>query len=221
VLTIYGVYRSRAAWNIWMMLESGLNFRHVPIVPAYRIKDLHAPDAPPHSMSAEFLKINANGKVPAVVDGELVLHQSLAINLYLAKKYGGPLAARNLGEEARILMWTHWAATDVEPRAVDILHHRLTYPAEKRQEEVADASVVALRAPFAVLEKELAGRDWLIGDRFTVADLNVAAVINLAAAAPELFDAAPRVRDWLSRCHARPAYQELVRQRDAQPEWTK
>ena len=204
-----------------MMLESGLKFRHVPIIPAYRIKDLQASDAPPHSMSSEFLRINPNGKIPAVVDGELVLHQSLAINLYLAKKYGGPLAATNLGEEARILMWTHWAATDVEPQAVDILHHRQTYPAEKQQREVADAAVVALRAPFAVLEKELADKSWLIGNRFTVADLNVAAVINCAAAATELFDTAPRVRDWLSRCLARPAYQELLRQRDAQPEWAK
>src|SRR5688572_19649315 len=106
-----------------MALELGLPFRHIPIVPAYRIADLQAPDAPPHSMSPEFLKINANGKVPAVVDGELVLHQSLAINLYLAKKHGGPLTAATLEEEARILMWTHWAATDVEPSAVDILHH--------------------------------------------------------------------------------------------------
>lgn len=221
MLTIYGVYRSRAAWNIWMMLELGVQFRHVPIVPAYRVKDLQAHDAPPHSMSAEFREINANGKVPVVVDGDLVMHQSLAINLYLAKKYGGPLAASNLGEEARNLMWTHWAATDVEPKAVDILHHRTTYAVEKRQKGIADEAVVALRAPFAILDDELTDRDWLIGDRFTVADLNVAAVINCAAGAPELFDAAPRVRDWLSRCHARPAYQELVRQRDAQPDWTK
>src|SRR5262245_16516916 len=99
-----------------MLLELGLPFRHVPIVPAYRVKDLEAPDAPPHSMSAEFREINANGKVPVVVDGDLVMHQSLAINLYLAKKYGGPLVASTLSEEARILMWTHWAATEVEPK---------------------------------------------------------------------------------------------------------
>ena len=91
MLTIYGVYRSRTAWTIWMMLELGVQFRHVPIVPAYRVKDLQAPDAPPHSMSTEFREINPSGKVPVVVDGDLVMHQSLAINLYLAKKYGSAM----------------------------------------------------------------------------------------------------------------------------------
>lgn len=221
MLTIYGVYKSRAAWNIWMALELGLPFQHVPVIPAYRVESLYAPGAPPHSKSAEFLRVNLNGRVPAVVDGDLVLHQSLAINMYLARKYGGPLAPANLTEEARTLMWTHWAGTDVEPAAVDILHHRLTYPAEKQMKHIADAAVVALQNPFTVLDAELAKSGWLVGERFTVADLNVASVVNCAAAAPELFESAPLVRDWLARCHARPAYRELVRQREAQPAWTK
>jgi glutathione S-transferase len=142
-----------------MALELGVPFRHVPIIPAYRIKNIHVADALPHSLSPEFLKINPNGKVPAVVDGELVLHQSLAINLYLAKKHGGPLAPADLPEEARALVWTHWAGTEVEPRAVDILHHRVSYPTNKRQSHIADAAVVALRASFAMLDRDLAKND--------------------------------------------------------------
>lgn len=221
MLTIYGVYRSRALWNIWMALELDLPFKHVPIIPAYRIADLHAPDAPPHSMSEAHLKINPTGKVPVVIDGELIMHQSLAINLYLAKKHGGPLAPASLAEEAHMMMWTHWAATEVEALTTDILHHRLTYPPEKQQPTIADTAVLALRRPFAMLDDELRKTGWLVGKRFSVADLNVASVVNSARPAPELFEAAPRVRDWLGRCHARPAYLELIHQRDAQPAWTK
>lgn len=221
MLKIYGVYRSRASWNIWMALELGLPFEHVPVIPAYRIASLHASDAPPHSMSDAYLKINPTGKVPVVIDGDLVMHQSLAINLYLAKKHGGSLAAANLVEEAHMMMWTHWAATEVEPLATDILHHRLTYPPEKQQGSLADAAVLALRRPFAMLDDEIGKTGWLVGGRFSVADLNVASVVNSARPAPELFKESPRVRGWLEKCHARPAYLELLQQRDAQPDWTK
>lgn len=221
MLEIYGVYRSRAAWVIWMALELGIEFKHHPVIPAYRINVFGTPQSLPHSNSTDFLKINPDGKVPAVVDGDLVLNQSLAINLYLAKKHGGPLAPTTLREEAQMQMWTHWVATEIEPFAVDILHHRVTYPDAKKQPHIANAAVTAVEPEFAYLNGHLQNRNWIVGDRFTVADLNVAAVIQAAAGAPELFSKAPAIVAWLARCHARPAYKEFARQRDAQPEWTK
>jgi glutathione S-transferase len=221
MLKIYGVYRSRAAWNIWMALELGIPFEHFPVIPAYRMEFFDIPKTLPHSASDDFLKINPNGKVPAVIDGDLTLTQSLATNLHLARKHGGPLAAHSLEEEALIGMWTHWAATEVETLAADILHHRLTYPDNKKQPHVSDVAVQTLKAPFKVLNDALTRTGWVVGDRFTVADLNVASVVQVASAAPELFADAPQILAWLTRCHARPAYQDLLRRREAQPAWTK
>jgi glutathione S-transferase len=74
-----------------------------------------------------------------------------------------------------------------------------------------------LRAPFAVLDKALAASGYIVGGRFTVADINTAEVVRYAMAAPELFEAAPRVKAWLAACQARPAFKAMWAKRDAEP----
>ena len=96
MLTIYGIYRSRATRNIWLAGELGIPFKMVPVIQANRLADPLAADAPLNTRSPEFLKINPNGHIPSIDDDGLVLHESLAINLYLAKKQGGPLAPANV-----------------------------------------------------------------------------------------------------------------------------
>jgi len=85
MLTIYGVYRSRASRNYWLANELGIPFKSEPIIQAYRLADPNAADAPPHTRTAAFLKINPNGHIPSMTDDGIALHESLAINLYLAK----------------------------------------------------------------------------------------------------------------------------------------
>ena len=74
-----------------------------------------------------------------------------------------------------------------------------------------------MRGPFSVLNKHLANSDYIVGNRFTVADVNVAEVVRYAQAAPELFEAAPRVKAWLAACQARPQYKAMMAKRDAEP----
>lgn len=202
MLTIYGVYRSRATRNIWLAKELGIPFKQVPVTQPYRA---HA--APIHTKSPEFLKINPNGHVPSIDDDGLVLHESLAINLYLAKKHGGPLAPAGLAEDAQMTMWSIWAITEVEGRALDVM----------RDPKGATAAIEALRTPFAVLNDALAATGYLVGGRFTVADINVAECVRYASGAPQLFDAAPNVKAWLAACQARPAFKEMWSTRDAEP----
>ncbi|MBN8944488.1 MAG: glutathione S-transferase family protein [Rhizobiales bacterium] len=217
MLTIYGVYRSRASRNFWLADELGIAYRHVPVIQAYRLADPAGAGAPLNTQSAEFRAVNPNGQIPVVDDDGLRLHQSLGINLHLARKHGGPLAPADLTEDSQMTMWTLWAATDVEPHAIQVLYHRVGKPPAERDPAVAQAAVEALRAPFATLNAELGKRGFVVGDRFTVADLNVAEVVRYAMPAPELFDAAPHVRTWLSACHARPAFAAMMAKREAEP----
>jgi glutathione S-transferase len=218
MLTIYGVYRSRASRNIWLAEELGLPFKLVPVVQHYRVPDLNAPGAPLHTRSPEFLEVNPNGHVPTIDDDGLVLHESLAINLYLARKHGGPLAPANIAEDGEMTMWALWAATELESQALAIQYHRVAgAPGGVKDPKIADAAVTALRGPFAVLDGALAKTGFLVGGRFTVADLNMAEVARYALAAPELFEAAPNVKNWLAACQARPAFKKMWATRDKEP----
>ena len=218
MLKIYGVYRSRASRNIWLALELGLPFESVPVIQANRLADPLAPGAQINTKSPAFLAINPSGQIPSIDDDGVILHQSLAINLYLARKHGGPLAPANVVEDGRMAMWSLWAATDVEPHAIQILYNRAAKPVAERQPALADAAVATLAAPFKVLDSALAaGGGYLIGDRFTVADLNVAEVVRYALPAPELFAEAPHVKAWVSACHARPAFKDMLAKREAEP----
>lgn len=218
MLTIYGVYRSRASRNIWLAHELGLPFKQVPVIQHYRLTDTKAPGAPLHTRSPEFLKVNPNGHVPSIDDDGLVLHESLAINLYLAKKHGGPLAPASVAEDGEMGMWALWAATEVEPQSLQIIYHRIGgAPGGIKDPKIADAAVEALRGPFAVLDRALAKDGYLVGGRFTVADINTAEIVRYALPAPELFEAAPKVKAWLAACQARPAFKKMWEARDKEP----
>ena len=212
MLTIYGVYRSRASRNIWLAHEIGLTFRHVPVIQAYRLPDPGAADAPLNTRSPAFLAVNPNGHVPTIEDDGLVLHESLAINLYLAKRYGGTLGPADLAEDGLMGMWALWAATELETHALTVMYNRAGKPPA-----AAVAAVAALRAPFAVLDAALRETGFLVGGRFTVADVNTAEIVRYAMAAPELFQDTPAVKAWIEACHARPAYRKMMAERDREP----
>ncbi len=216
-LTIHGCYRSRASRNIWLANELGLTFTHNPVIQVYRLPNPDAADAPMHTQSPAFLAVNPNGQIPAIEDDGFVLTESLAINLYLARKAGGPLAPANVQEEGLAAMWSLWAATGCEPHALNILYHRVAKPPAERDAKLADACVEALRKPFKVLNQALARDGFLMGGRFTVVDINVAEIIRYAVPAPDLFADNPHVKAWLDACHARPAFKAMWAGRDAEP----
>ena len=214
MLTIYGVYRSRALRNIWLLEEMGQPFQHVPVVQNFRAGG----DAGVmHSRSPAFLAVSPNGGIPAMQDGALVLSESLAINLYIARRYGGPLAAADLAEEGLIAQWTLFGATEIEPRSIQILYNRVQLPPDQRNEAKVAEAIAALRVPFATIDAALATTGFLIGGRFTVADINLAEVVRYTLPAPEVLDAAPRVKAWLAACHARPAWKKIMARREEEP----
>lgn len=217
-LKIYGVLRSRTSRNVWLAKEAGLAYEHVPVIQAHRLTNPAAPDAPLNTGSPAFRAINPNGLIPTIDDDGLILHESLAINLYLAKRYGGTLGPRDAREDALMTMWAVWAVTECEPRTIEILYHRVERPENERNPAIADAAVVALERPFGVLEAALRdGGGYVVGRRFTVADINLAEVFRYAQPAPELFASHPPVKAWIDACQARPAFKTMMAARMAEP----
>jgi glutathione S-transferase len=151
---------------------------------------------------AEYLAINPNGRLPAIEDGDFVLWESLAITLYLAKKHGR-LYPATLEGEAKAWQWSLWSVQEVD-RGVNIWSlHAMRLPPEDRDPRRLAEALKVLEQPFKVLAAALAERPYLLGDAFTVADLNVAAVISRAIDMD--LSAMPRLGDWLKRCLERPA----------------
>ncbi len=214
MITIWGVYRSRALRNIWLCEEMGLPFRHVPVIQAGRAEGPAGAGIALNTRSPEFLKLNPNGQIPVFEDDGVRLTESLAINLFIGRKYGGPVGTDDLVESAKFAQWTLWSATEIEAHSIQVLYHRVMYPQERRNPARAQEAVEALRAPLAVLDAALAETGHTVGGRFTVADIAIAETIRYAMAAPELLEAAPRVKAWLATCHARPAWQKIWARRE-------
>ena len=191
-LTIYGSPRSRTMRTLWIAAELGLDYTHIPF--AYDDPRLKQP---------EFLSLNPAGTIPTIVDDGFALSESLAINLYLAKRYAStgpsPLYPQTLQGEADAWRWTLWAQGHLEPwvqRDALLLELR---------EAVGHHADKAVANALATLNKTLAGRPWLLREHFTVADLNVACVLSPSRAAHINLRPFASVEDWLSRCYARPA----------------
>ncbi len=191
--TLYGISGSRALRAIWGMEEVGIDYEHVP---TNFMQD---------SKQADYLAINPNGRIPALADGDLLLFESMAINLYLTKRYGDGLYPTNAADEARALQWSVWGISEIEPLQMQIVVQKLFTPEDKRNPAVVKGAAKGLQRPLAVLDQALAGQDYLLGSEFSVADLNVAAVMLLFQMVEIPVEPHDNVAAWLQRCYARPA----------------
>jgi glutathione S-transferase len=197
-LRIYGIARTRAFRAIWIAKELGLPYEHVPI-------EIGTAGA----RQPEYLAINPNGRLPAIDDAGFMLWESLAITLYLAKKHSaGRLYPATLEGEAKAWQWSLWSVQEVD-RGVNIWSlHAVRLPREDRDPRRLAEALTVLEPPFRVLDGALAGQAYLLGEEFTVADLNVAAVISRAIDMD--LSATPRLQAWLGRCLERPAARDAL-----------
>ena len=192
-LKVYGIPQSRAARVLWMVEECG--------VPYELVSTHYAKEA---KTEAYRTKLNPNGRVPTIDDDGVIVWESMAINLYLAKKYGRDLAPKDPIEDAHAMQWSFWVMAEVEKGALAALIAR-----GAKDEAQAAKALGDLRAPLGVLNGHLAKSEYLLGSRFTVADLNVASVLNWVTAARVNLADWPNVEGWLSKCQARSAAQKV------------
>jgi glutathione S-transferase len=190
---LFGISGSRALRSLWAIEEVGIDYEHVPVS--------YGAD----SKEAGFLSVNPNGRVPALVDGDLQLFESMAINLYLAKTYGGALYPRHAADEALAWQWSVWGLSEIEPLQMQIVVQMFFTPEDKRNPKLVEGAKKGLQRPLKVLDGALAGHDWLVGNAFSVADLNLAGVMLLMKMIKFEFSEHGNVQRWADACYARPA----------------
>ncbi len=198
MLQLYGNPRSRAIRCLWMLEEVGQPYQLVE--KSVRPEDLQ---------SAEYLRLNPNARIPTLVDGDVVLWESMAINLYLAQKYQGPMHSESAEVFGLAAQWSFWAMLEIERLLLELLEHSVLLPEYSRDASVVERVGLLLRKPLTVLNDALAGRGFLASDGFTVADLNVAGILMWGKLSRMDMSAYPNLARWLDGCLARPAYARL------------
>ncbi len=194
-LKIYGIPRSRATRTLWMAHELGIPFDLIEVTPGAE-----------GSRKPEYLRLNPNGQVPFIDDDGLILWESMAINLYLAKKHGAPVGPGSLTEDGQMTMWSFWSVNEIEPHASTVLYNTAERPEAERSPAALASALSALNAPLMVLERKLQeGSGYLVARRFTVADLNVISCLFYLRFAPQALAGKPAIRAWYDGGMARPA----------------
>ncbi len=169
----------------WMLEELGIDYERVPIKFA---TDTQTP---------KYLAINPNGKIPALDDHGLVLFESLAINVHLARKYGGKLWPTDSNDQSATIQWLAWALSELEG------------PHDAKNKAGVPIDSARLERSLNALRQVLSSRPYLIGEHFTVADLNTAVILMR----PSYIDVAKAdavIGTWFRSCLKRAAQFQLT-----------
>jgi len=194
MLRIYGSARSRGIRVLWMVGELGLEYDHKDYLPRS-----------PETRTPEFLALNPNARVPTIDDDGFILSESMAINMYLAKKHKSPLYPADPKHEARTWQWSLWETDRLDRQIVNYQRHTRDLPEKERSAEAAKAAWEEVVPALDVLETALSKSEWLAGPAFSVADLNVAGALFRGLSMD--LKKWPHVEKWLNRCWERPAAQ--------------
>lgn len=198
MIKIYGISTSRAGRCVWALEEIGLTYEQVPI---------HFNDG--SARTPEYRAINPNERIPTLVDGDLVLYESMAINHYLADRYDGGLKPLSAEAAAKALMWSFWSTNEIENLLRPLLRNRLFLPKHDRDADQGHLAAAQLEKPLAILDRALEGSPYLLGERPCIADLNVSHGLFWIALAEIDLSRLPNLQSWLERLSDRPALQRV------------
>ncbi|NHB08365.1 glutathione S-transferase family protein [Burkholderia cepacia] len=192
-MKLYGFAGTRSQRALWGLKELDADFEFVSV---NLLQGEHK--------RPEFLRLNPAGKVPVLVDGDLVIPESSAIVLYLADKYPEKaLLPVDPALRAQAYRWVMFAVTELEQPLWRITRHSFLYPPEKRSPADIELARDDFRTMAAILDKHLEGREFIVGDTLTVADCVTAYLIDWAGEC-NLIESFPQLRAYLERLYARP-----------------
>jgi glutathione S-transferase len=201
MITLYHSAQSRSIRPRWLLEEIGTPYETVHL-------SLQAGD----QRKPEYLKINPNGAVPALVDGDVKLFESGAICQYLADRFPEKRLAPPVGTPARgyYYQWIHFAMSALEPPLLTIFLHTMMKPEAERIPQLVGPAREQLRAALGVLEHALTGRAFLVGDEISAADVMVASTLAWAQMLGLIDAGTPATAAYLGRCMGRPAFQRAT-----------
>ncbi|KWV91050.1 glutathione S-transferase family protein [Erythrobacter sp. YT30] len=193
MMKLYGTPPTRAIRAMWLINELDLDREIVTV-------DMGIGE---HA-GAELRALNPAGKLPFLVDGEDVISESCAIQLYLAENYSdGELMPRDLSERGQIYRWMFFLATEIEQPLWRIALHTAMYQEEDRLAAELPLATRDCKAMLAVLENHMKDRRFVVGDKLTVADFNAAYTLDWAREAGMLGEF-PTLTAYVEQMYARP-----------------
>ncbi len=200
MIRYYGTTKSRAARVALALVELDLEFEHIPLVPRPGTEDRET-----------LRRINPNCHIPVIDDDGLIIWESMAINLYLAEKYGGEIVPRSAEEKAITYQWSFWQQTEID---------RADWNRDRRSgdDDLVKAAIAATVDTLRILDDALEGRDYLLGDRFTLADLNLAGSMSQPNESGRIgwqkiepgTEGLNNLAAWLDRCTARDSWAKVA-----------
>jgi glutathione S-transferase len=195
MIIFYGSPMSSAGRTHWMLEEVGVPYEYKRL--SIREGDTKKP---------EFLAISPGGKIPCIQDGNLVLTESMAINFYLAEKYGKDLMPADPAQRAQVYQWSFWAISNVQPLILTMLLNMMILPEAERSPKAIETARQQLPPYLELLDASLKGKEYLVGNHFTVADLNTASVIGIGTMVGLDMSSYSNAQAWLNRVQSRPAF---------------
>src|SRR5258707_3784024 len=211
MIVVHHLNNSRSQRILWMLEELGLDYE---IKPYQRKPSMQAPD----SLRA----VHPLGKSPVITDGDKTLAESGAILEYLVETYGNGRFAPRAGTPGRLRYsyFLHYAEGSLMPLlfmklVFTRLPERVPWAMRPVARMISAGADKALLGPqisnhFAFLESELTGRDWFAGAEFSAADIQMSFPIEAAAARAGLGARLPRLKAFVDRVQARPAYKRAL-----------
>ena len=199
MIVIHHLNNSRSQRILWLLEELDLEYR----IEKYS-RDPKTNLAPP-----ELLAIHPLGKSPVMQDGDLILPESGAIIEYLLERYGEGRLAPKLGtpEHIRYLYWMHFAEGTMMLHLVSRLYMTRVGEAAKTMQGRIE---VMINNELNLVQEELTRSAYLAGNEFSAADIQMAFPLEFAAYAKLVGEQHGRVREYLKRIQARPAYRRAI-----------
>ncbi len=159
----------------------------------------------------EYLAMNPNGRIPTVQDGDLTLWESNACSRYLAARYGaGSLWPEDPAERAPADMWMDWKKTNLIGPMTTVFWGLVRTPEAERDMAAIDAASASASTLYAMLDKWLAGKDFVLGDRLTIGDIPAGAMAYRFMSLVKNRPSMPNLEAWYDRLTSRQAYRDHV-----------